>query len=133
VTIGDEATEKANLPVARSADPNAQTRTRTRARVAAATITKSVRTAGTSLSRDIRQIPVFRTPPPALAEIVAYTRSGAWVPGEQAPWLEFLGKAYGWVLAVPISLCLYVVAWLLQRPARVALASAVGGIVWLTH
>lgn len=133
MTISEEATNKANLPVALSDEANAQTRTRMRARIAAATVTNCVRSAGASLSRDVRQIPVFRTPPPALAEIVAYTRSGAWVPGEQAPWLEFFGKAYGWLLAVPVSLCLYVVAWLLQRPARLATATAVAGIVWLTH
>lgn len=131
MTINEEAIGKANLPVAISDEPNAQTRARTRARLAA--VGDRARAAGSAVSRDIRQIPVFHTPPPALAEIVAYTKSGAWVPGERAPWLEFLGKTYGWALAVPISVALYVVAWLLQRPARVAITAVVLGIVWLTH
>lgn len=84
-------------------------------------------------ARDVRRISPFYSPPAAIAELVAYTRSGAWVPGEQAPVLEAAGRAYGWVIAVPVSVALYAVAWVIQRPARCALAAAMSGFLWISQ
>lgn len=133
MTVGDEANDEAILPVASSIDSNVQRRVPARVRVAAKAVTQRVSAAGTAVSRDIRRIPVFRDPPPAVAELVAYTRSGDWVPGERSEWLEFFGRAYGWLVAVPVSLGLYSVAWLLQRPMRVLFTCLVISLVWLAH
>lgn len=134
MTLSNEAKKAAILPAASSDSPNVQaTRPRTRTMVAAQAVTKRVRAAGSALSRDVRRVPVFRAPPPAVAEIVAYTRAGDWVPGDQAPWLEILGKTYGWLIAVPVSIALYSIAWLLQRPTRLFLAGVLVGIAWATH
>ena len=134
MTLSEGVEEAALLPDASSDAPNVQaTRARTRTRIAAESVTKRVRAAGEVVARDVRRVPVFRAAPPAVIELIGYTRAGDWVPGDQAPFLEFLGKAYGWLIAVPISLVLYSVAWLLQRPARLTLAVFIAAIVWLTH
>lgn len=133
MAVNDEARREAILPVAASTESNVQRRVPARLSLAAKVVAQRVGTAGAAVSRDIRRVPVFREPPPAVAEVVAYTRSGDWVPGEQADWLEFLGKAYGWLVAVPVSLGLYSVAWLIQRPARLLFTCLVAGLVWLAH
>lgn len=69
--------------------------------------------------------PFWSASPASVADLLAYTRSGAWVPGERALVLEAAGKAYGYLVAVPTSVALYAVAWLLQRPARLLLAVVV--------
>jgi ABC-type sulfate transport system permease subunit len=38
-------------------------------------------------------------------------------------WLERLGRAYGYGILVPVSLACYSIAWLFQRPGRLALAA----------
>lgn len=75
---------------------------------------------------------VAETPPPSLADLAAYTRAGEWVPGERHPWLEAAGKAYGYLVALPVSAALYAISLLIQRPGRLALASFVLAVVWLT-
>lgn len=75
---------------------------------------------------------VTATAPPPLADLAAYTRAGDWVPGEQHRLLEAAGKAYGYLIAIPISAALYVVALLIQRPTRAGLAVLVLTVVWLT-
>lgn len=84
-------------------------------------------------ARDVQRLTPFRSPPVSIAELAAYIRSGGWVPGECAPVLEAAGKAYGWLIAIPVSVVLYVVAWLVQRPSRSALTAAVAGFLWLTQ
>jgi hypothetical protein len=74
---------------------------------------------------------IWSESPASIADLVAYTAAGDWVLGEKAPVLEFLGKAYGYLVAVPVSVVLYAVAWLLQRPGRFALAWLVALVVWL--
>lgn len=66
------------------------------------------------------------------AELIAYTRDGEWVPGEQAPWLERAGKAYGYGIALPATLLLLALAWVVQRPSRFALALVAVVVVVLT-
>lgn len=70
--------------------------------------------------------------PPSLAAINDYTRRGGWMPGEQWWPLEAAGMVYGWAVALPASLALYLSAWLLQRPSRVAVTGALAAAwVWL--
>jgi CHASE2 domain-containing sensor protein len=72
-------------------------------------------------------------PPASITELLAYLRAAAWVPSlEEHPLLVAAGRAYGYVVAVPGSLVLYGMAWLIQRPARLALAIALALIVPLT-
>jgi len=130
VTVSNEAMpDQAAAPAANAEAP----RTRPRARVA---VTERVRrwfAARKSRSPAPRGArgSVWSESPASIAELVAYTAAGDWVPGERAPVLEFLGKAYGYLVAVPVSIALYAVAWLLQRPGRFALACFVGLVVWL--
>lgn len=76
---------------------------------------------------------LYADAPASVADIVTYTRSGSWMPGQAAPVLEALGKAYGYAVAVPASLALYTVAWLVQRPARLGLAVVIGSILWASR
>jgi hypothetical protein len=57
--------------------------------------------------------------PPSIRDRVEYTREGGWMPGDRAPWLEFLGKAYGYLLAIPVTAALYAVSWWIAKPSRV--------------
>jgi hypothetical protein len=75
---------------------------------------------------------IYSDAPPSVVEIAQFTRSGSWVPGLQAEWLETAGKVYGYCIAIPISLALYSVAWLIQRPGRLGLALVLGAVVWFT-
>lgn len=69
----------------------------------------------------------WASPPPSLAALHAYTRGGEWVPGERAPVLEFLGKSYGYLIAIPVHAVAYAVLWVVERPTRLLLAS----VIWL--
>jgi len=138
VTISDGATSSATSPDSSKGNSNTQPRVLARARIAAQAITARVQAlfAGSAknlATRDVRRVSPFHAPPPSLDELLRYTKSGAWVPGEQSAWLEGLGKAYGYGVSLPTSAVLYSIAWLLQRPSRLVLAIAVVGIVWLTH
>lgn len=152
-----EREEAVPLPAA-SVDPDAQGRARARARLTAtlreggAQVVRSARLASRRLRRRAtrrraalvatrrprrparvrRPSELWSTPPTSVADLLAYTRSGAWVPGERAPVLEAAGKAYGYLVAVPVSVLLYAVAWLLQRPGRLLLGAVVVVIVRLS-
>lgn len=114
-----------------------QARAGARARLAAQRIGIRIRNrreaAARWRARDVRAISPFHAPPASIAELVAYTQSGAWVPGERAPVLEAIGKAYGWLVAIPISVGIYAFAWVVQRPMRFLLFAAIGGFLWLTQ
>ena len=56
--------------------------------------------------------------PATLADVIAYTRAGGWVPGERVAWLEWVGKTYGWLVAVPVTGIAYLGVWFIQRPTR---------------
>ncbi|WP_028930568.1 hypothetical protein [Pseudonocardia asaccharolytica] len=75
---------------------------------------------------------LWRDGPASPADVVAYTRSGAWIPGEQAPILEFLGKAYGWLLALPVTVAGAAALWVLQRPSRLGLVAVLALVLWAT-
>lgn len=69
--------------------------------------------------------------PASIRDVVAYTRAGGWVPGEHPWWVEAPGHVYGWVVAVPVTVGLYAVAWVLQRPSRLLVFLLVAGLLWL--
>lgn len=69
--------------------------------------------------------------PASPRDLRGYIHSAAWVPGD-VPVLEALGRIYGYLVALPVSLALYAIAWLLQRPGRALLAATVTTIVWFT-
>lgn len=56
--------------------------------------------------------------PASVRECIAYTKAGGWMPGDRAPWLEYIGKAYGCCIAVPATAALDVLEWFVQRPTR---------------
>lgn len=68
--------------------------------------------------------------PASIRDVVDYTRAGGWVPGEHPWWVEAPGYVYGALVAVPVTVVLYGVAWVLQRPSRLALTCLVG---WLLY
>lgn len=63
--------------------------------------------------------------PASIRDVVDYTRQGGWVPGEHPWWVEAPGYAYGALVAIPVTVALYAIAWVLQRPSRLILACLV--------
>ncbi len=56
-------------------------------------------------------------PPATLAELVRYARRGAWC-SEDSVFLRFLGQAYCYCIAIPLTFKHYMQAWAAQRPGR---------------
>jgi hypothetical protein len=69
--------------------------------------------------------------PASIRACLDYTREGGWMPGDKAPWLEVLGKAYGYGVAVPCTVALFGLAWTVQKPSRLFLIAFSGVLVWL--
>lgn len=55
--------------------------------------------------------------PATLAELVRYARAGAWC-AEDSVFLRFLGQAYCYCVAIPVTFKHYMQAWAVQRPGR---------------
>lgn len=72
----------------------------------------------------------WTSPPPSLAELYEYVDSGDWVPGERAPVLEFLGRAFGFAVVIPVHALAYGLLWVLARPTRVFIAAVLGLALW---
>jgi hypothetical protein len=70
--------------------------------------------------------------PSSPREVLEYTRAGDWVPGEKAAWLEALGKAYGYVIALPGTVAGLALVWTVQRPTRVGAVGLIVGLAWLS-
>ena len=68
--------------------------------------------------------------PASIRDVVDYTRAGGWVPGEHPWWVEAPGYLYGALVAIPVTVALYAVAWILQRPSRLALACFTAVLLW---
>lgn len=77
------------------------------------------------------ETPLAEQHPASPRELRGYIHSAAWVPGD-VPLLEGLGRIYGYLVALPASLSLYTLAWLLQRPGRALVTAIVTVIVWFT-
>jgi hypothetical protein len=59
--------------------------------------------------------------PASVRACLDYTRAGGWMPGDRAPWLEVLGKAYGYGIAVPATVVGFAALWIVQKPTRLFL------------
>ncbi|WP_322755745.1 hypothetical protein [Frankia sp. Cas3] len=73
---------------------------------------------------------VWSAPPTELAALVRYAAAGQWCAPDATTWRR-LGQAYCVLLAIPVSVALYVAAWLVQRPGRLVAAAVLATIVWL--
>lgn len=81
----------------------------------------------------IRRRNLWHDGPAPAAEVVDHTRSGAWLLGEQNVWFERVGKAYGYAVALPVTLLCGLVAWLIQRPLKRLLpVLVVGTALWMS-
>lgn len=70
------------------------------------------------LGRRLRDCAPYTDRPASIHDVVTYTRAGGWVPGEHPWWVEAPGHVYGWVIAIPVTVALYIVAWVVQRGCR---------------
>ncbi|AEH08760.1 hypothetical protein FsymDg_1275 [Candidatus Protofrankia datiscae] len=73
---------------------------------------------------------VWSEPPAEPAALVRYARDGDWCAPEATGWRR-AGQVYCALVAIPVSVVLYVAAWLVQRPGRLAAAAALATIVWI--
>lgn len=137
-TQSDEAAEKAVPDLVLIKGANAEASAHTRARPSVARLTDGSAALARHWGRLAKQTwdclwenSVTEQHPASIAALRGYIHSAAWVPGD-VPLLEFLGRAYGYLIALPVSAVLYALAWLVQRPGRAVLATLVAVIVWLT-
>lgn len=87
--------------------------TRARAREAAPTIAHWWKIA-------IGDAPSLWSEAPATpAEMVRYAKDGEWCAHDSTVW-RFLGRAYSALVAIPSCVVLYLLAWCVQRPGRLA-------------
>lgn len=118
--------------------PNAEARRRARAKLSLAAVTDRCRPLARHWVAQAKETwdklwdtPLAEQHPASPRELRGYIHSAAWVPGE-VPVLEFFGRLYGYLVALPVSLALYALAWLLQRPARAVVTALITVIVWFT-
>jgi len=69
-------------------------------------------------------------PPAELAALVRYAADADWCDPESRGW-RLAGQVYVWLVAMPVSLAAYLVAWTFQRPGRLALVGLLGGAITL--
>jgi hypothetical protein len=65
---------------------------------------------------------VWATPPPALADLVVNAIRGSWCPPAATVRLA-AGRTYYALIALPVSVALYLLAGIFQRPGRLAAAA----------
>lgn len=68
--------------------------------------------------------------PPSLAALAAYVAAADWAPDDPAPLLVLLGRAYGWLVVIPVTAAGYAALWVLARPTRLAIATVLGAVWW---
>lgn len=66
---------------------------------------------------------------PSVASVVARTKAGDWVKGDQHPAVEFPGRAWGYLVAVPLTAAGHFVIWVGQSATRTVIAFAVVTLV----
>lgn len=137
-TQRDEEAERAVPDLVLVEGANAEVSTRARASSALRGVTGRGRELGSHWMAQARRTAselgeggLAHEQPASPAELRAYIHSAAWVPGE-VPVLEWLGRVYGYLVALPFSLALYTLAWLLQRPGRALVTALITVIVWFT-
>lgn len=67
---------------------------------------------------------------PPLADLVRYAHEAPWCAEEATGWRK-AGRFYQWTISIPVSLVCYLLAWLVQRPARLLLAAVLAGLITL--
>jgi hypothetical protein len=70
--------------------------------------------------------------PASLAAVAEQARTGLDMDRGQHPALARAAAVYGYTIALPLTAACYATAWIVQRPARLALTLAVLFVVWLT-
>jgi cobalamin synthase len=75
---------------------------------------------------------VIAAQPASLATLAEAAHGGLDMDRGQHPRLARAAAVYGYTVAVPLSVACYAAAWIVQRPARLALALAVLLVVWLS-
>jgi len=123
-------------PYARSARERAGTRARDAEQAAYAIAvyeTSEVDVAADFLNRAL----TFWTPPeiwseprPSLSQVAAYAWRGPWT-GEDTPSRTF-GRVYAALVSIPLHALAYVVLWLVERPARLAVTGVLTLLVSLS-
>jgi hypothetical protein len=72
----------------------------------------------------------WAVPPETPAALVRYARDADWCAEESTFW-RFLGRFYCALVAIPVSVAAYLLAWAVQRPGRLAALAILGLVVWL--
>lgn len=99
----------------------APTRIGTAAKKVGSTTTNAATGLASLASRYASTDDAWAETPASVRACLDYTREGRWMPGDRAPWLEFLGKAYGYGIAVPCTVAGFAALWVVQKPSRLFL------------
>jgi len=128
MTAATESPTVQSNPAGLKNDPSAQTgpRAQGQARARARDFTAKSATAGVEQVRRFTGTGMLDATPATVKQVWDYTRKGGWIPGDRAQWLEWIGKIYGYLIAVPLTAVLFIGLWFAQRPTRLAL----GVILW---
>jgi hypothetical protein len=74
---------------------------------------------------------ILNATPATPAAVLRRTKTGGWVPGDHAAWVELTGKIYGYLIAFPITCAAYLAVWFTQAPTRLVAAAALyAGMRW---
>lgn len=135
------------LPEADSTRPRARMRARDRMLTAAGAVTHGVqirgaswrqKTADEAAAPDINETDVgvrrsfWRDGPAPAADVVGYTRSGAWLRGDRNAWLERGGKVWGYGVALPVTLILGALIWCSHRFHRAAVVVVILAVLYVS-
>ncbi len=74
----------------------------------------------------------WRDGPAPAADLVAYTRSGAWLQGKRNDALEIAGKAWGYGIALPLTVLLGALIWSVHRFHRALVVAIVVAVLWVS-
>jgi hypothetical protein len=92
---------------------------------------KTVKDSASAMWDRLSECSPYSGRPASIRDVVSYTRAGGWVPGEHEWYWELPGYLYGYLIAIPVTVGLYGVSWVLQRPGRLAVVALVIGLLWL--
>lgn len=89
-------------------------------------------TAAERAAPDVARRSLWRDGLSSPADMIAYVKSGAMLPGDEAPWLERAFKAYGYGIAVPMTIWHTYTGAVWQRFSRLVLVLTICTVLWLT-
>jgi len=73
---------------------------------------------------------VWSDKPATVVELIRYAKAGAWC-ADDAHVLRLLGRLYCLAVAIPVTVLLDAVEWLIQRPGRVVGAGFLAFVLWV--